>query len=220
MILVALFVVIFQPDHSPHDHNWTLGWVGLWENSDWTWAVFATSLFKVFYYYAGLKNVNYILNDVKDPVRTLKAVSITVLLTTCVLYALINITYFVVPFDEIKQSGELIAALFFERSLGPSLGKVILPVVVTLSNVGNVMVTVYALGRLNQEVARQGFLPFSDFLASSKPFGAPLGGLLVQYILSLLVILLPPSNDIYSLILDVAQYPRQFYALALCFGLL
>lgn len=145
MILVALFVVIFQPDHSPHDHNWTLGWVGLWENSDWTWAVFATSLFKVFYYYAGLKNVNYILNDVKDPVRTLKAVSITVLLTTCVLYALINITYFVVPFDEIKQSGELIAALFFERSLGPSLGKVILPVVVTLSNVGNVMVTVYAL---------------------------------------------------------------------------
>lgn len=35
--------------------------------------------------------------------------------------------------------------------------------------------------RLNQEIARQGFLPGPAFLASSKPFNAPLGGLIVHY---------------------------------------
>jgi amino acid transporter len=34
--------------------------------------------------------------------------------------------------------------------------------------------------RVNQEIARQGFLPYGRFLSSSEPFGAPMGGLIVQ----------------------------------------
>ena len=74
--------------------------------------------------------------------------------------------------------------------------------------------------RLNQEVARQGFLPWSNVLASSRPFDSPLGGLLVHYVPSFLVIALPPQGDVYSFILDVEGYPGQFYALALALGLL
>lgn len=74
--------------------------------------------------------------------------------------------------------------------------------------------------RLNQEIARQGFLPFSHLLASSKPFNAPMGGLIVHYIPSLLVIALPPSSDVYSFILEVEGYPGQVFALAISVGLL
>jgi amino acid transporter len=74
--------------------------------------------------------------------------------------------------------------------------------------------------RLNQEIARQGFLPFPRILASSMPFNAPMGGLIVHYIPSLLVIALPPSSDVYSFILEVEGYPGQVFALAISAGLL
>lgn len=73
---------------------------------------------------------------------------------------------------------------------------------------------------MNQEIARQGFLPWSKVLASSKPFNAPMGGLIVHYIPSLLVIALPPSSDVYSFILEVEGYPGQIFGLAVSAGLL
>ena len=64
----------------------------------------------------------------------------------CVLYSLVNIAYFIViPLDEIKESKELIAALFFEKVFGPTIGKFVLPLAVALPDVGNVMVVTFAL---------------------------------------------------------------------------
>ncbi|KAK1237558.1 hypothetical protein MKX07_006686 [Trichoderma sp. CBMAI-0711] len=124
--------------------------------------------------YAGLDNVSNVLNEVKDPVRTLRSVTLTALITSCAMYTLINVAYFiVVPIDEIKGSGELIAALFFQRVFGEQVGRRILPLAVALSAVGNVFVVAFAMARLKQEIARQGFLPFSDILASTKPFNSP-----------------------------------------------
>jgi hypothetical protein len=73
--------------------------------------------------------------------------------------------------------------------------------------------------RVVQEIARQGFLPFSVFISSSKPFGAPMGALITHYIPSFLVISIPAAN-IYSFILDVEGYPGQFYSIAGSLGLL
>ena len=47
-----------------------------------------------------------------------------------------------------------------------------------------------------------------------------MGGLIVHYIPSFLVIALPPSADAYAFIADVELYPAQFYALAVSIGLL
>jgi hypothetical protein len=73
--------------------------------------------------------------------------------------------------------------------------------------------------RVVQEIARQGFLPFSQFISSSKPFGAPMGALITHYIPSLLVISIPAAN-IYSFILDVEGYPGQFFSIASSAGLI
>ncbi|KAH4079042.1 hypothetical protein HBI56_235350 [Parastagonospora nodorum] len=221
MVLSGFFVVVFRIHGSDESRSHFPAGSELWQGSDWSWGIISTSLFKVFYSFAGLNNVNNVMNEVRNPIRTLKSVSITALLTACIMYLLVNVAYFiVVPLDEVKNSRELIAALFFERCFGPTVGKTLLPLAVALSGAGNVMVVTFALARLNQEVARQGFLPFSSILASSKPFNAPMGGLIVHYIPSLLVIALPPSSEVYSFILEVEGYPGQIFALASGVGLL
>lgn len=223
MGLTGLYVVVFRPQNgsgSPANTD-IFHWDKIWKNSNWGWGILSTALFKVFYSYAGLNNVNNVLNEVKHPVRTLKTVAPAALVTACCLYLLVNIAYFiVVPIDELKESGELIAALFFEKTFGAGFGKTVLPLAIAISAAGNVMVVTYALARVNQEIARQGFLPCSRILASSHPFNAPLGGLVVHYIPSLLVITLPPPRDVYTFILDVEGYPGQFFALASSLGLL
>ncbi|KAJ3564606.1 hypothetical protein NPX13_g7785 [Xylaria arbuscula] len=48
----------------------------------------------------------------------------------------------------------------------------------------------------------------------------PLGGLIVHYIPSVLVITLPPTSEVYSFILEVEGYPGQIYGLAITLGLI
>ena len=51
-------------------------------------------MFKIIYAYAGWKDVNYVMNDVKNPVRTLKIAGPLALGITGTLYILVNIAYF------------------------------------------------------------------------------------------------------------------------------
>lgn len=65
---------------------------------------------------------------------------------------------------------------------------------------------VYRLALIRKLLARASF-HFQNFSHPNKPFGAPLGGLIVHYISSLLVIALSPSGDAYLFILEVKGYP-------------
>jgi amino acid transporter len=47
-----------------------------------------------------------------------------------------------------------------------------------------------------------------------------LGGFIVHFIPSLLVIVLPPSGEVYSFILELEAYPGQIFSLAIASGLL
>ncbi|KAK4126859.1 amino acid transporter [Parathielavia appendiculata] len=236
IVLLALasgFVVLSRYSHEGIDSTLTTSgtdgtgnsrfpatWDGMWEGSVWDLGVITTALFKVFYSYAGLQNLHNVLNEVKDPVRTLRSAATAALVTACVLYLLINVAYFlVVPLEDIKLGGELVGALFFEQLFGQTLGRRLLSLAVALSAAGNVMVVTFSLARLNQEIARQGLLPLGAAISSSRPFGAPLGGLILHYIPSVLVICIP-YKDIYSFILNVEGYPAQLFSLAISLGLL
>ncbi|KAL4869860.1 hypothetical protein BDV12DRAFT_208184 [Aspergillus spectabilis] len=222
--LTGIWVILVRPSDlasGAGQATHPFAWDNLWEGSNWTWNLLSTSLFKVTYSYAGLNNINNVLSEVRDPIKTIKSVCPAALLTAAALYLLANTSYFlVVPLDEIKQSGELVAALLFERLFGPEFGGILFPLAIAISAAGNVMVVTFALARVNQEIARQGFLPWGDTLASSKPFGTPLWGLIVHYFPSLLVITLPPQGDVYNFILDVEGYPGTIFGLAVTGGLL
>lgn len=126
--------------------NTAISWEYLWEGSNWSWSLLSTSLFKVIYSYAGLNNINNVLHEVKDPVRTLKSVCPTALLTAGGLYLLANLSYFLaVPLEEIKESGELVAALLFQRLFGEHVGRTLFPLAIAISAAGNVMVVTFAL---------------------------------------------------------------------------
>jgi amino acid transporter len=58
MVLSGFFVVVFR-NHSHDDarSHFPAG-SNMWEGSDWSWGIISTSLFKVFYSFAGLNNVN------------------------------------------------------------------------------------------------------------------------------------------------------------------
>lgn len=136
MILTGFTVLIRNKEPIPT-------WDHVWEDSKWEWNILSTAFFKILYSFAGLENVNNVLNEVKNPIRTIKTVGPAGLFTACTMYVLINIAYLaVVPVDQVKQSRELIAASFFER-LG--LGNIFLPVAIALSAVGNVMVVTFSL---------------------------------------------------------------------------
>ena len=126
-----------------------LSWDALWEGSNWSWSLLSTAIFKVVYSYAGLNNINNVLNEVHNPVQTLKTVCPSALLTAGGLYLLANTSYLlVVPIDEIKHSGELVAALLFERLFGDNVGRTLLPLAIAISAAGNVMVVTFAHVRL------------------------------------------------------------------------
>ncbi|KAF2815511.1 amino acid transporter [Mytilinidion resinicola] len=221
MVFTSIFVVLFRSNEGIEGASQIkTNSSYIWEGSVWNWGIISTAMFKVSYSYAGLSNVNSVLNEVKNPVKTLKSAATTALITSCALYLLVNVAYFlVVPIEDIKDSGELIAALFFERVFGTDVGRVLLPLAIATSAAGNVMVVTFSHARVVQEIARQGFLPFSQFISSSKPFGAPMGALITHYIPSFLVIIIPAGN-IYSFIMDVEGYPGQFFSIASSAGLI
>jgi amino acid transporter len=62
--------------------------------------------------------------------------------------------------------------------------------------------------RIIREVARQGLLPYPGFFASTKPFGTPLGPVVLKYFLTVIVILAVPARDAFNFVLDLASYPH------------
>lgn len=76
-----------------------------------------------------------------------------------------------------------------------------------LSAFGNVMTVTFAQSRVNQELAKEGVIPYPRFWASSWPFGSPSAGLLLHFIPSFIVIVAIPFGDAYNFILDVEGYP-------------
>lgn len=148
MVFAGLATLIFRtasPSNSAPTVN-LLSWDEIWKDSNWRWGVVSTAIFKVSYSYAGYANVNNVMNEVKDPVRTLKTVGPAALLTICTFYLLLNLAYFMVmPLDEIRESGQLIAALFFQKIFGDAVGRTILPILIAISAFGNVMVVTFTL---------------------------------------------------------------------------
>ena len=68
------------------------------------------------------------------------------------------------------------------------------------------------MSRLNQELAKEGIpLPFGNkFWASNWPTSkAPLPGLIMHLVPSVIVIIAPPPEVVYPFILNVEGYPSQ-----------
>lgn len=135
---------------------------------------YATALLRIVYSYKGWENANYVVGELKHPRRTLAVAAPLAVGGVTVLYILANVAYFAaIPKADLAQSEVIVAGLFFRNVFGASAAARSLPAFVALSNMGNVLAVSFAHARLNQEMAKEGLLPFSRFWASNWPIGAP-----------------------------------------------
>lgn len=158
---------------------------------------YSTALFKVLNSYTGWSNAAYVLNEIKNPVRTLKIAGPLGLGICTILYLLVNISYFSAATPkQIAASSTTVASYFVKLVYGATAQKVI-SVFVALSALGNVLTVTFAQSRVNQELAKEGVIPAPKFWASNWPKGAPGAGLLLHFIPSFIVIVCIPAGDAY-----------------------
>lgn len=181
----------------------------------------AIALLRVAYSYKGWENANYVLGHVTNPSHTLPRAGTAAISIVTVLYFLCNLAYFaVIPKTEIANSGVIVAGEFFTRIYGHSLAARILPFFVSLSNIGNVLAVSYAHGIVNYEVAKDHILPFTGFWTSLKPFGTPAAAFLLHWIITVVVLVLPPAGEVYEIIIDMYTYPGTIINIFVAAGLL
>jgi amino acid transporter len=97
---------------------------------------------KVNHAFIGWHNAFNVLGEIRgrDPVQTVRKASMISLSLVSVLFMFVNVAYVaVVPREELRNSGQLIAAIFFQRVFGPGLGVKFLPLLVACSCFGNIV---------------------------------------------------------------------------------
>ncbi|KAH7929614.1 amino acid transporter [Leucogyrophana mollusca] len=182
----------------------------------------ATALVKTNFAFVGWHNAFNVLGEVKgvNPVRTVRKAGFISLLIVTLLFFFTNVAYVAaVPKEEIKGSGQLVAALFFRHVFGDGVASKLLPAMVACSCVGNIVsFPTVGQARVLREVARQGLLPYPTFFASTKPFGTPLGPVSLKYLLTVFVIVVLPAEDAFNFLLDLASYPNLVFHGATAIG--
>ncbi|OAL40595.1 hypothetical protein AYO20_00331 [Fonsecaea nubica] len=178
------------------------------------------ALVKIIFSYAGYENAFNVVNEVKNPVRSIRNSGGLSLLIVAVLYMLANIAYFsAVPKEELVKSSQIAASLFFQHVFGSSGAVRGLNFLIALSAFGNLIAVLLGQSRLIRECGRQGTLPFPDFWVSTRPFGTPLGPYSVKWALTMLMILAPPAGDAFNFVVDLANYPSSFFNFLMAVGI-
>ncbi|KAJ7135647.1 amino acid permease-domain-containing protein [Mycena epipterygia] len=217
------------PYEVPHNFQWAR----LWEGSGTGANGFVTALYSVIWSFIGYANANYALSEVRDPVRTIKRAAPLAMTAVTVVYMAVNVAYFaVVSKDDILGSRRIVAALFFRNLFhlfGPATKRAVSGFI-ALSTLGNLLAGQFTQGRGTlyhlpsfrsiQELGREGILPYASFFASNKPFGAPLAGLLTQYLVSVLFVLGPPPGDAYLFMISTSSYSLALINTLVSLGLL
>ncbi|KAK7226991.1 hypothetical protein V2G26_014994 [Clonostachys chloroleuca] len=169
---------------------------------------YSNALLNIIYSYKGWENANYVVSELKNPRKTLAIAAPLAVGGVTILYLLANVAYFAaIPKSDLAKSEVLVAALFFKNVFGDSAAARSLPVFVCLSNLGNVLAVSFAHARLNQELAKEGMLPWSRFWASNKPFNAPAASLFIHWLITVIILVAPPAGPAYSFIVNLYTYP-------------
>lgn len=134
----------------------------------------------------------------QDPIKTIGRSAPISLLLVAILYMLCNVAYFAaVPKEEIFEADTTTASLFFTAVFGEQAAKG-LNMLVVLSSFGNLVTVLIGQSRLIREIGRQGVLPWPKFWVTTKPFGTPIGPLLLKWGMTILMIVAPPAGDAFN----------------------
>jgi len=133
---------------------------------------FFSSLCFILYTYSGFEQPFYVLSEVAHPRKTFPRTTLFAMLLTTILFVLVNIAYLcAVPKDSdgLPQAHDM-ATLFFSHIFGDrNTSRRATDGIIAFSIFGNILVATFTAARVNQEIAKEGILPFSLFFATSHP---------------------------------------------------
>ncbi|KAI1371305.1 amino acid transporter [Hypoxylon crocopeplum] len=179
----------------------------------------AVALVNIVFSYTGYSNAFNLVNEIKNPIPTLKRNGALSIAIVGVLYMLCNVAYFAaVPKNEFAQSKEIAAGVFFVSVFGRGRAEQALNVLVLLSAFGNLLAVLIGQSRVIREIGRQGVLPYTEFWVSTKPFGTPLGPYFLKWVMTFIMIVGPPAGDAFQFVVSLKSYPEGIFQLALAIG--
>ncbi|KAG2182839.1 hypothetical protein INT44_005820 [Umbelopsis vinacea] len=217
MISITGIIAAAGGTHAPPTHAFTNAFEGTLADG----SGYAIALFKAFFAFDGWNNANYVIGELRNPVRTLKVAALSAISLVSVLYVLANIAYFaVVPKDVILTSKTVVAAEFFTRVYGPRAGGQALPVLVAISSFGSVCAMTFTAGRVIMEAAREGYLPFGSFFGQVSRYDTPANAFIIHWVITMILMLAPPAGDSYNFIVNLQSYPEWWFYGASVVGLL
>jgi amino acid transporter len=182
---------------------------------------YATALLKILYCFRGYSTANQVLSEVRNPIPTLRLAAPIALSLVSIGYILANISYFlVVSKEDFASSGVVIAGHFFKNIFGEVIGENVLPLFIIISAFGNIAATSFAQARVNQELGKDGLLPFQKVWMRAKDGDSPTPGLFLHWFVSVLVIIVPPPGEIYNFLVDIGGYPVSVISAAISLGLI
>lgn len=115
------------------------------------------SLINVMFSFQGYENAFNLVNEVKNPIKTLKWSAPLSLIATGVLYMLANIAYVAAASkQEIIESEVNVASLFFEKVFGGGGAARAFNFLICVSAFGNLLVVLIGQSRMLRECGRYG----------------------------------------------------------------
>ncbi|KUI72528.1 High-affinity methionine permease [Cytospora mali] len=178
------------------------------------------ALYRIVFSYGGYNNAFNVANEIKNPVPALKKNAFIALTTVYVLYMFTNVSWYAgVSKYDLENSELTTASLWFENILGTSGPVRGLNFLIALSAFGNMLSGGLGSSRAIRECGRQGVLPWTNFWASTKPFGTPLGPYVFKWAITTVIILAIPTGDAFNFVTDLATIPSASFSLAMAIGL-
>lgn len=211
MAFVGIYVLILPTSLTGIANN--LHWADFFKiKREVTVSSFISALLKAIFSLGGWHSAHMVTSEIEDPVRTLRIAGPSSLGIINVCYLFINIAYLVViPDSLLESSDELVGSLLFERIFGYRIGRQFLTFTIAASAAGNIVAVLYALSRVDQEIFREGFLPFSRFFSSNWPLGTPMRALCFPLVITCFFLLIPTPSNVYDYIINLESYPLQFF---------
>ncbi|OJJ38057.1 hypothetical protein ASPWEDRAFT_309158 [Aspergillus wentii DTO 134E9] len=180
---------------------------------------YSNALFKIIATYQGWTNAGYVLDEVKNPRRTLKMAGVLGVGSVGILYILVNMAYYAVctP-EELSQTGVTVVALFIGKVFGETM-QWCTALLAATSTFATLLTGSFTMSRVIQSLAKEGVLPFTSFFAGSAPSGSPNGAFLALFATSAAMIILMPFGEAYNFTVDVGQYAMAIIYFAVVVGL-
>ncbi|KAH7033704.1 amino acid permease-domain-containing protein [Microdochium trichocladiopsis] len=220
LIFISISGLVILGGHVPSVVNPGINFTDAFAGTTSSGYALSQAMVNISFAFSGWQNAFGMVNEIRNPVPTLKKNATVSLLVVFVLYFLCNVAYFAtVPKVEFKGSSQLAAAVFFRTAFGPKAESA-LNFCVLLSAFGNLLAVLVNQSRQIREIARQGMLPWPKFWVSTKPFGTPLGPYLLKWGFTFLMIVAPPAGDAFQFVVSLKSYPEAIFHVAMGVGLI